>query len=276
MPQERLETVEELAHKAKALRRDILLQIYKAQSGHPGGSLSWIDIGVALYYHEMTVFPEDPTDPERDRFVLSKGHACPSQYALLADQGFFPKAWLETFRQYPTRLQGHAENHYTPGVEVTTGSLGQGLPQAVGIALGLKVQKKAQRVYCVVGDGESQEGVIWEAAMAAPHHKLDNLCVFHDLNGLQIDGEVKKVMNINPVTDKWRAFGWAVKEIDGHDFTQILEALAWARTVKGQPVMICARTVKGKGVSFMENQAGWHGVAPKTDDYEKALAELAD
>ena len=230
---------------------------------------------MALYYHEMAVFPEDPANPARDRFVLSKGHACPAQYAILADQGFFPKAWLETFRQYPTHLQGHAENHYTPGVEVTTGSLGQGLPQAVGIAIGLKVQKAPQRVYCVVGDGESQEGVIWGAAMAAPHHKLDNLCAFHDLNGLQIDGEVKKVMNIHPVVEKWRAFGWAVKEIDGHDFTQILEALAWARTVKGQPVMVCARTVKGKGVSFMENQAGWHGVAPKTEDYEKALAELA-
>lgn len=276
MPQQRLETVQELAAKAKALRRDILLQVYSAQSGHPGGSLSWIDLGTALYFHEMTVFPEDPTDPERDRFVLSKGHACPAQYALLADQGFFPKDWLPTFRQYPTRLQGHAENHYTPGVEVTTGSLGQGLPQAVGIALGLKVQQKPQRVYCVVGDGESQEGVIWEAAMAAPHHKLDNLCVIHDLNGLQIDGEVKKVMNIHPVVEKWKAFGWAVKEIDGHDFAQILEAFAWARTVKGQPAVICARTVKGKGVSFMENQAGWHGVAPKTEEYEKALAELAD
>ncbi|MBK7294219.1 MAG: transketolase [Holophagaceae bacterium] len=215
-----MESVAEMAAKAKAVRRDVLLQVYKAQSGHPGGSLSWTDIGVALYYHEMTVFPEDPTNPARDRFVLSKGHACPAQYAILADQGFFPKAWLETFRQYP--------------------------------------------------------GVIWEAAMAAPHHKLDNLCVFHDLNGLQIDGDVKKVMNINPVPDKWRAFGWAVKEIDGHDFTPDPGALAWARTVQGQPAMICARTVKGKGVSFMENNAGWHGVAPKTDEYEKALAELAD
>lgn len=276
MPQQKLESVVDLAAKAKALRRDVLLQVYKAQSGHPGGSLSWIDFGVALYYHEMTVFPEDPAHPGRDRFVLSKGHACPAQYAILADQGFFPKAWLETFRQYPTHLQGHAENHYTPGVEVTTGSLGQGLPQAVGIGIGLKVQKAAERVYCVVGDGESQEGVIWEAAMAAAHHKLDNLCAFHDLNGLQIDGDVKKVMNIHPVAEKWQAFGWAVKEIDGHDFAQILEALAWARTVKGQPAMICARTVKGKGVSFMENQAGWHGVAPKQDDFEKALAELAD
>ena len=276
MPQQKLESVVDLAAKAKALRRDVLLQVYKAQSGHPGGSLSWIDFGVALYYHEMTVFPEDPANPARDRFVLSKGHACPAQYAILADQGFFPKAWLETFRQYPTHLQGHAENHYTPGVEVTTGSLGQGLPQAVGIGIGLKVQKAAERVYCVVGDGESQEGVIWEAAMAAAHHKLDNLCAFHDLNGLQIDGDVKKVMNIHPVAEKWQAFGWAVKEIDGHDFAQILEALAWARTVKGQPAMICARTVKGKGVSFMENQAGWHGVAPKQDDFEKALAELAD
>ncbi|MFN7959143.1 MAG: transketolase [Holophagaceae bacterium] len=276
MPQQKLESVVDMAAKAKALRRDILLQVYKAQSGHPGGSLSWIDIGVALYYHEMTVFPENPADPARDRFVLSKGHACPAQYALLADQGYFPKAWLETFRQYPTKLQGHAENHYTPGVEVTTGSLGQGLPQAVGIGIGLKVQKSASRVYCVVGDGESQEGVIWEAAMAAAHHKLDNLCVFHDLNGLQIDGDVKKVMNIHPIAEKWQAFGWAVKEIDGHDFGQILEALAWARTVKGQPVMICAATVKGKGVSFMEGQAGWHGVAPKTEDFEKALVELAD
>ncbi|HJV49613.1 MAG TPA: transketolase [Geothrix sp.] len=276
MPQQKLESVVDMAAKAKALRRDILLQVYKAQSGHPGGSLSWIDFGVALYYHEMTVFPEDPANPKRDRFVLSKGHACPAQYALLADQGFFPKAWLETFRQYPTKLQGHAENHYTPGVEVTTGSLGQGLPQAVGIALGLKVQKSDSRVYCVVGDGESQEGVIWEAAMAASHHKLDNLCVFHDLNGLQIDGAVKKVMNIHPIAEKWAAFGWAVKEIDGHDFTQILEALAWARTIKGQPAMICAATVKGKGVSFMENQSGWHGVAPKQEEFEKALAELAD
>ena len=276
MPQQKLDSVVELAAKARAIRRDALLQVFKAQSGHPGGSLSWVDIGVALYYHEMAVFPEDPTNPARDRFVLSKGHACPTQYAILADQGFFPRAELETFRRYPTRLQGHAENHATPGVEVTTGSLGQGLPQAVGIAIGLKAQQSPQRVYCVVGDGESQEGVIWEAAMAGPHHKLDNLCVFHDLNGLQIDGPVQTVMNINPVTDKWRAFGWAVKEIDGHDFAQILEALAWARTVKGQPAMICARTVKGKGVSFMENQAGWHGVAPKPEEFDKAMAELAD
>ena len=276
MPQQKLESVVELAAKAKAIRRDALLQVFKAQSGHPGGSLSWVDIGVALYYHEMAVFPEDPTNPARDRFVLSKGHACPTLYALLADQGFFPRAELETFRRFQTRLQGHAENHATPGVEVTTGSLGQGLPQAVGIAIGLKVQQSPQRVYCVVGDGESQEGIIWEAAMAGPHHKLDNLCVFHDLNGLQIDGPVQSVMNINPVPDKWRAFGWAVKDIDGHDFAQILEALAWARTVKGQPAMICARTVKGKGVSFMENQAGWHGVAPKPEEFDKAMAELAD
>ena len=275
MPQQKLESVEALVAKARELRKDILLQVFKAQSGHPGGSLSWIDIGTALYFHEMTVFPEDPSNPERDRFVLSKGHACPAQYALLADQGFFPKEWLATFRQYPTHLQGHAENHYTPGVEVTTGSLGQGIPQAVGIGIGLKVQGKSQRVYCVLGDGESQEGVVWEAAMAAAHHKLDNLCVFHDLNGLQIDGDVKKVMNIHPIVDKWKAFGWAVKEIDGHDMGQILEALDWARTIQGQPQMICARTVKGKGVSFMENNAGWHGVAPKQDEYERALAELS-
>ena len=220
MPQLKLESVAEMAAKAKAVRRDVLLQVYKAQSGHPGG--------------KPVVFVHGGGWAWGDR-----RHACPAQYAILADQGFFPKAWLETFRQYPTKLQGHAENHYTPGVEVTTGSLGQGLPQAVGIAIGLKVQKS-------------------------------------DLNGLQIGGDVKKVMNINPVPDKWRAFGWAVKEIDGHDFTQILEALAWARTIQGQPAMICARTVKGKGVSFMENNAGWHGVAPKTDEYEKALAELAD
>ena len=276
MPQQKLDSVEALAAKAKGIRRDALLQVFKAQSGHPGGSLSWADLGVALYYHEMTVFPEDPANPARDRFVLSKGHACPTLYALLADQGFFPKAWLETFRKYPTRLQGHAENHHTPGVEVTTGSLGQGLPQAVGIALGLRVQQAPQRVYCVVGDGESQEGVIWEAAMAAAHHRLDNLCVLHDLNGLQIDGAVQKVMGIEPVADKWRAFGWAVKEIDGHDYAQILEGLAWARSIQGRPAVLCARTVKGRGVSFMEGQAGWHGVPPKPEEFEKAMAELAD
>lgn len=276
MPQQKLDSVEALAAKAKGIRRDALLQVFKAQSGHPGGSLSWADLGVALYYHEMTVFPEDPAAPGRDRFVLSKGHACPTLYALLADQGFFPKAWLETFRKYPTRLQGHAENHHTPGVEVTTGSLGQGLPQAVGIALGLRVQQAPQRVYCVVGDGESQEGVIWEAAMAAAHHRLDNLCVLHDLNGLQIDGAVQKVMGIEPVADKWRAFGWAVKEIDGHDYAQILEGLAWARSIQGRPAVLCARTVKGRGVSFMEGQAGWHGVPPKPEEFEKAMAELAD
>lgn len=276
MPQQKLDSVEALAAKAKGIRRDALLQVFKAQSGHPGGSLSWADLGVALYYHEMTVFPEDPANPARDRFVLSKGHACPTLYALLADQGFFPKAWLETFRKFPTRLQGHAENHHTPGVEVTTGSLGQGLPQAVGIALGLKVQKAPQRVYCVVGDGESQEGVIWEAAMAAAHHRLDSLCVLHDLNGLQIDGAVQKVMGIEPVADKWRAFGWAVREIDGHDYAQILEGLAWARGIQGQPAVLCARTVKGRGVSFMEGQAGWHGVPPKPEEFEKAMAELAD
>ena len=271
MPQRRLETVQELAAKAKAMRRDILLQVYKAQSGHPGGSLSWIEIGVALYCHEMTVFPEDPTDPERDRFVLSKGHAAPALYVTLAECGYFPGEDLMMLRRLGSHLQGHPDSKVTPGVDVCTGSLGQGLSMANGMALGLKLDGSQSRVYAVLGDGELQEGQVWEAAMAAAHYQSDNLCALIDANGLQIDGEVSKVMNVACIADKFRSFGWNVIEIDGHDMGAILGALDRAEAHKGAPTAVVARTVKGKGVHLFENKAAYHGVTPNDQELPEAL-----
>lgn len=267
--------IRDLQQRAKAIRRHIITMLGEAGSGHPGGSLSAADIVSALYFDTMKLDPEKPDWPERDRFVLSKGHAAPVLYAALAEKGFFPKEELMTLRKLGSRLQGHPDMKKLPGVEMSTGSLGQGLSAAIGMALGLRLDGGQQRVYALLGDGEVQEGQIWEAAMAAGHFKLDNLTAFLDYNNLQIDGPVDVVMDVAPLNDKWRAFGWHVLEIDGHDMAQILQALKEAQATKGKPTMIIAKTTKGKGVSFMENQVGWHGNAPKPEQVEQALQELA-
>jgi transketolase len=256
------------------MRRDILIMLAQARSGHTGGSLSAVEMLVSLYYYKMRHRPEDPDWEDRDRFVLSKGHAAPALYAVLASCGYFPKDYLRELRQINSKLHGHPYSLTTPGVEISTGSLGQGLSIANGMALAARLNKKACRVYVMMGDGETQEGQIWEAAMSASHYRLDNVCAFLDNNELQIDGRVADVMGIEPIGDKWRAFGWHVIEIDGHDFSQIIPALDEAETVKGKPTLIWAHTVKGKGVSFMENQVGFHGVAPSADQLERALREL--
>lgn len=269
------EKIQNLEERAKAIRRHIITMLGEAGSGHPGGSLSAADIISVLYFDTMKLDPEQPNWPDRDRFVLSKGHAAPVLYAALAERGYFPVEELKTLRKLGSRLQGHPDMKKLPGVEMSTGSLGQGLSAAIGMALGLRLNGGQQRVYALLGDGEVQEGQIWEAAMAASHFKLDNLTVFLDYNNLQIDGPVDVVMNVAPLPEKWRAFNWHVIEIDGHDIGQILQAIAEAQATKGKPTMIIAKTIKGKGVSFMENQVGWHGNAPKPEQVEQALAELA-
>ncbi len=259
---------------ARNIRRHIVKMIAEAGSGHPGGSLSAVEIVTALYFREMRLDPGRPGWPDRDCFVLSKGHAAPVLYAALAERGYFAVDELFTLRKLGSRLQGHPDSKRLPGVEMSTGSLGQGLSAANGMALAARLDGRQTRVYVLLGDGEIQEGQVWEAAMAAAHYRLDNLAAFLDHNGLQIDGPNRDVMTVEPVAAKWRAFGWHVLEIDGHDFDRIIQALQEARETKGKPTMIIARTVKGKGVSFMENEVGWHGVAPKPDELEKALAEL--
>jgi len=266
--------VDELEQIARRVRRHIVGMIGEAGSGHPGGSLSCADILVALYFRVLNVDPRWPDWPGRDRFVLSKGHACPALYAVLAERGFFPVEELWTLRRLGSPLQGHPDMRKTPGVEASTGSLGQGLSIALGMALASRLDGAAWRVYVLLGDGEIQEGQVWEAAMAAAHYRADNLTAILDWNGLQIDGPNDQVMSIRPVADKWRAFGWEVREIDGHRFCEILEALAWARTVRGRPAIILAHTVKGRGVSFMEGQVDWHGKAPSPPQVKQALAEL--
>ena len=252
--------------------------ITEAKSGHPGGSLSAIDLIVSLFFQEMRGFNPNALAEDRDRFVLSKGHAAPALYAVLAKKGFIPDEELNTLRRTGSRLQGHPDRVRLPIVEASTGSLGQGLSVAQGLAIGLKAQKKNSRVYCMIGDGEMQEGQIWEAALSAPKFHLSNLCLILDNNNGQIDGPVSEIMPIEPIADKWRSFGWHVIEIDGHDFDQIKEAFTTARNrqEKGEknPVFILARTVKGKGVSFMEHNIGWHGVAPKPEEAEKAKKEI--
>ena len=264
----------ELEEKARTIRKHIIRMVEGAKSGHPGGSLSAVEILTALYFKTMRVDPTNINWPDRDRFVLSKGHASPVLYASLAERGFFPVEELGTFRRINSRLQGHPARHKTPGVEAASGSLGQGLSQAVGMALAGKLDRKDYRVYALVGDGEAQEGQVWEAAMAASHYKLDNLVVFLDYNGLQIDGPLEQVMSVAPLDKKWEAFGWNVISIDGHDYAQIFDALEKAREMAGRPALILARTIKGKGVSFMENQAGWHGTAPTAEQAAQALTEL--
>mgnify|MGYP000008499316 CR=1 FL=1 len=264
----------ELENIASKLRVDIIKMLKESKSGHPGGSLSACEILTALYFKEMNVDSSNPDWPERDRFVLSKGHAAPVLYAALAEKGYFPKEELMKLRKIDSMLQGHPDMKGTPGVDMTTGSLGQGLAAANGMALAGKIDNKNYRVYALVGDGEVQEGMIWEAAMLAAHYQLDNLTVFLDHNGLQIDGSNKEVMNIEPIDEKFRAFGWHVINIDGHSFEEIINAIEEAKNTKGKPTMIIAKTVKGKGVSFMENEAGWHGKAPSEEETVKALEEL--
>lgn len=265
----------QLKEKAAVIRRHIVRMLARAGSGHPGGSLSAADIVTVLYFKEMNLRPEDPYWPDRDRFVLSKGHAAPLLYAALAERGYFPVEELDTLRRLGSRLQGHPDSKRLPGVEVSTGSLGQGLAAANGMALAARLDGRNYRVYVLLGDGELQEGMVWEAAMASAHYRLDNLVAFVDYNGLQIDGPVAEIMSLEPLAGKWRAFGWHTLVIDGHDYDQITGALAEARAVKGRPVAVIAKTVKGKGVSFMEGKVDWHGKAPTPEEAERALAELA-
>jgi len=259
---------------AVELRQVILRTIAKAGSGHPGGSLSMVELLVGLYWYILRHDPKRPDWPERDVFLLSKGHGCPTLYTVLAFQGYFPREELTTLRQYPTRLQGHPEKGSPPGVEMASGSLGQGLSMANGIALADRLDGRRRRIFCLLGDGEIQEGQIWEAAMTAHHHALESVCAIVDANQLQQNGPVKHIQDIEPLADKWRAFGGEAKEIDGHDIVQVMDAYDWAAAVRGRPQVVVARTVKGKGVSFMELNPAWHGVAPKPDELEKALKEL--
>ena len=264
----------ELARLANNVRMGIIEGVYNAACGHPGGSLSIADIITYLYFEEMNVDPKNPKMESRDRFVLSKGHTAPALYSVLAERGFIPKEDLKTLRKTDSYLQGHPDMKGTPGVDMSTGSLGLGISAACGMALSAKAFGNDYRVYTVLGDGESEEGQVWEAAMFAAHYKLDNLCAVLDWNGLQIDGPITEVMNPTPHDEKFRAFGWHVISIDAHDFDAIEAAFAEAKTVKGKPTVIIARSVKGKGVSYMENACEWHGQAPKEDLYKVALADL--
>ncbi len=265
---------EELKKIANDVRIGILRGVYHAASGHPGGSLSIADLLTYLYFEEMRVDPENPKWEERDRFVLSKGHCAPALYATLAAKGFFPMEELDTLRKIDSRLQGHPDMKGTPGVDMSAGSLGLGISSACGMALMAKYHNKDYRVYTVVGDGESEEGQVWEAAMFAAHYHLDNLCCIIDWNGLQIDGAVEDVMNPTPHDEKFRAFGWNVILADAHNFDELEEAFAAARACKDKPTAIIARSVKGKGVSFMENKCEWHGTAPKEEQFRVAMKEL--
>lgn len=262
-----------LQEKAKQLRIDTINELYAAQSGHPGGSLSCIDALIALYYNVMNVHPDDPQWEDRDRFVLSKGHCCPALYAVLADKGYFNKKELATLRKYGSILQGHPDMRKTPGIDSNTGSLGQGISLAVGMAMAAKLGGRSYKVYTMVGDGECQEGLVWEASMAAAHYKLDNFTVMLDHNRLQIDGANDAVLSLGDIVGKFAAFGFDTYTVDGHDIDAVTAALK-APFTPGRPKFICLETIKGKGVSFMENQAGWHGTAIKTADYEAAMKEL--
>ncbi len=266
--------INELQEIAKVIRKDIVTMLTESASGHPGGSLSAVEILTTLYFNEMNINPEKPRDPERDRFVLSKGHAAPVLYSALARRGFFNVDELHTLRKIGSMLQGHPNMNDVPGVDMSTGSLGQGISVAVGMALAGKCDNKSYRVYSLLGDGELEEGQVWEAAMCAAHYKLDNLTAFIDSNGLQIDGKCEDVMNPGPIDQKFKAFGWHVIEIDGHDLEAIQKAIDEAKNTKGQPTAVVCHTVKGKGVSFMENQAGWHGTAPSKEQCEIAIKEI--
>lgn len=258
--------------KAKQLRADIVRMLYTCQSGHPGGSLSCVEMLMALYYNTIKVDPKNPQMEDRDRVVLSKGHACPALYAILADLGFFPREDLWELRQIGSHLQGHPDMTKTPGVDINTGSLGQGAAIAGGLAMAAKHNKKAYQVYTIIGDGEAQEGLIWEAAMSAAHYKLDNLTVMLDHNGLQIDGSNDEVMGLGDIMAKYQAFGFTCIQVDGHDIATLVDAIRAPHN--GKPKFICCETHKGRGVSFMEDQFGWHGKAPSADEYAKAMEEL--
>lgn len=269
------QTIPELKKTATEMRMKVIDMIYKAQSGHPGGSLSAADFVTACYFYDMKVDPANPRWPDRDRMILSKGHVCPIQYACLATLGFFPESELDTLRKEGSMLQGHPSMNKCPGIDISTGSLGQGLACGVGMAMAGKMDKKDYQVYVVVGDGEAQEGEIWEAANTAHKYQLDNLVVFLDINNLQLDGTTDEVMPNGDLGKKFDAFGWEVLELDGHSMEEIVAALDKCRASKnGKPKCLAARTVKGKGVSYMENVCGWHGMAPNKEQYEQAMAEL--
>ncbi len=271
MTQQEIKSLQAIACK---VRMGVIEGTHGAKAGHPGGSMSAADMFTYLYFKEMNIDPADPKNENRDRFVLSKGHTAPGLYATLANRGFFPVEDLPTLRHIDSYLQGHPNMNTVPGVDMSTGSLGQGISVAAGMALGAKHQGKSYRVYTLLGDGEIQEGQVWEACMFSAHYKLDNLCVIVDNNGLQIDGPVDKVMSPYPIDEKLKAFGFHVEVIDGHDYNQIEAALNTAKTVKGQPTAIVMHTTKGKGVSFMEGQASWHGKAPNDEEYAIAMGEL--
>ena len=269
-------SVEEIIRHAQQIRRNTIISLHSAGSGHPGGALSMVEIIAVLYFYEMNISPDKPEEMNRDRFVLSKGHAAPAYYAALAERGYFEKSALTTLRKMGSMLQGHPDMKKVPGVDMSTGSLGQCISAACGMAHYAKKTGKDYRVYCIIGDGEMQEGQVWEAFMSAGHFKLDNLVVFLDNNNLQIDGRVDEVMSIYPVKEKLQAFGWHVEETDGHNVKGLIETLDRVRQVRDQPAFIIGKTTKGKGVSFMENQAGWHGAAINDEQFEQAMKELGE
>ena len=264
----------EIKQHANQVRKHIIEMVYQAQSGHPGGSLSAADLVTYLYFEEMDITPKNVAGINRDRFVLSKGHASPLLYAVLCEKGLLPEAELATFRSINSRLQGHPNMHYIEGVDMSTGSLGQGISAAVGMALANQIDGFDHRIYTLLGDGECEEGEVWEAAMAAAHYHLNNLCAIVDFNGLQIDGDIRSVMNPTPIDEKFKAFGWNVLSINGHDYEAIRNAFEEAKKEKEKPTMILAHTIKGKGVSFMEHNPAWHGSAPNKEQYEQAMKEL--
>ncbi len=266
--------IKELKLTAANVRKHVLTGVHAAKSGHPGGSLSIADVLTLLYFEVMNVSPETKDNPDRDRFVLSKGHCAPALYGVLAERGFFPKEDIPTLRKTGSYLQGHPDMKGVPGVDMSSGSLGQGISAANGMALAGKIDKKDYRVYTILGDGELEEGQVWEAAMYAPHYKLDNLTAFVDFNGLQIDGDISKVMSPLPIDKKFEAFGWNVIVCSAHDFNEILNAINAAKATKGKPTMIILKSIKGKGVSFMENNASWHGSAPNDEQFMQAIAEI--
>ena len=270
----KITNVEALKKIAIEVRKDIIEEVYSAKSGHPGGALSCADILTVLYFNQMNVDEKKPEDPNRDRLILSKGHASPALYAVLAEKGYFPKEELKNFRKIGSKLQGHPDMKNIPGVDMTTGSLGQGLSAGVGMALASKMDKAGCKIYCILGDGEIEEGQVWEALTAASKNKLDNLCVILDNNNLQIDGEIEKVGGMSNITEKLLSFGFNVVNINGHNIDEIIDAITTAKQTKGKPTAIIAKTVKGKGISFMENNASWHGKAPNEEEYNLAIEEL--
>lgn len=271
---EKIQEIEELEKIAKKVRRGIIEQVYKAQSGHPGGALSIADILTVLYFNQLNIDEKNPNWENRDRLVLSKGHCSPALYSCLANRGFFEEKELENFRKIENKLQGHPDMRKVPGVDMTTGSLGQGLSAANGMALAGKIDDKDYRVYCILGDGEIEEGQVWEAAMAASKYKLDNLCVVVDNNNLQIDGEIQDIVNPYPIDEKFKSFGFQIIHIDGHDIDEIIKGFEVAKNIKDKPTCIISKTIKGKGVSFMENKIEWHGKAPNEEQYNIAMEEL--